>query len=98
MKYYIVNNCDRPCMRHVTVKRGDKFYYLHHELQNHGAMTPQHPTSLMEFGFEVEELPGGLLFKKTGHSVAVYYGGGRRHWQGETRFVLPYYKGEEKNE
>ncbi len=96
MKYYIINDIDRPCMRHVTVKRGDKFYYLSPYLRSSRGMELKHPTSLSAFGFEVEELPGGILFKKIWHSVAIYYDGRSRKWQGETRFVLPYYKGEEE--
>ena len=101
MKYYIVNDTDRPYMRHVAVKRDGKFYYLHYSLRNFGPVGGLFATTLKDFGFEAEEIEGGVLFRKTRDSVAVYYDGSPRKWQGKTMFMLPYYKetkGEEKNE
>jgi len=93
MDYYIVNHCDRPYPRHVTVAEGDNLRYLHPSLKTFPTMQKRPgSTSMKDFGFEVEEINGGIIFTQVRPSIATYPDGRPRKWQGEKRFILPYPK------
>lgn len=90
MKYYIVNEYDRPDGERIAEKRENgKFYYMHPSLRNvkqfHG-MTPTNPTPIEDFGIVWSVVDGVFHGKLTNPSIATYKDGKPRRWQGWEEF------------
>jgi hypothetical protein len=95
MKYYIVNEFDRPYERHVAVEHKGKLYYLQRvtepDMKIYDGMDMDRATPIEDFGITVrEEKQGrrlvGVYFTRTGESTAKYKDGKPRRWQGEDVF------------
>ena len=95
-KFAIMNCADRPCGGLVAEWIPEIGYCYNpqaipgfeHRKQFNG-MTPPHPAAIEDFGFEVTEYADYYDFHKVRESVATYYDGKPREWQGETSFTLP---------
>lgn len=94
-EFFIINDMDKPCERHVVQKIGPHQYkYLHPDLANWNIMEDSKMTTNMkDFGFSVTIEGNRVHFRQTGLSCAKYYDGSPRQWQGEDEFVLLYQPG-----
>ena len=85
MKYFIVNECDRPCAEHVAVEVDGKLFYIHPKLRHWAGMDSSASVSMEAFGFDVEEntpSEGFVTFTRNRDSVACYpQSGSPRDWQ-----------------
>lgn len=93
-KYAIVNEIDCPDSRHVTQVIDGKHYYmsraLDEGLKQYDGMTPDRPTFLEDFGFDIAEREFQVDFElNAGNRTSAYRNGGPRYWQGEKSFSLP---------
>jgi hypothetical protein len=87
LKYFIVNDMDRPNKRCVTVKLKEGYFcYLDRSFKEYDGMNPNKPTPLEEFGFDIKEEDGAIFFKRVKESTAKYKDGKCRPWQGEDEF------------
>ena len=91
MKFYIVNEYDRPCERLLAVNKGDQLYYIHpafekaHEGYRRG-MSNSCATPIEDFGVELKVENGKIHGEKRRESKASYPRGGTRQWQGSLSF------------
>jgi hypothetical protein len=98
MKYYIVNEIDRPYERLVAGEYNGKLYYLsralEHDLKNCDGMGLDCATPMEDFGFDVSENDNSVVFNLN-HPSKVKYKSVRtgeeiiRPWQGMKDFSLP---------
>lgn len=96
MKYYIVNDIDRPCERLVAVELDGKLNYLDRSLRRYDSMGMGKATPMEDFGFTVTEKDSMVTFEMTSHSRATYPDGRIRQWQGNERmFTLPIFMGKD---
>lgn len=93
LKFYIVNEFDRPSARHITIKGKDgKFYYIHPDLRHWNEMVPTNPTPLEDFGIAMDMLMGNdhIHGKQGSPSVATYEDGRPRQWQDSEEFYFQF--------
>jgi len=94
MEFYIVNEFDKPCPRHVTQLIGDsRLDYIHTDLRGwekkNGVMVlSNESTNLKDFGFTVRINQNMAIFTQTSESIATYCDGTPRRWQDTTNFQL----------
>lgn len=84
-RFFILNDCDRPCKENIAELRGDGKYYYIHPCQKGffpKGLRARTPTSLEEFGLNVKLENGWLSATITGVSQAKYEDGISRKWQG----------------
>ena len=90
--FWIVNDTDRPCERHLAERGTDgKFYYVHPTLRDEKAyhgMTPADPTPVEAFGLRVDVKEGKLMgmMDASVERCATYQDGRPRRWQGSREF------------
>lgn len=100
-RFFIMNDFDRPDQEHVVERfSGQKAAYIHPRLRNWNDnngyfQINEKCTDIEDFGFSIDiyENPdtgveNKAVFCKTRPSVATYYDGRPRHWQGDTNFAL----------
>lgn len=91
--FIILNDTDKPHPRNIVEVIVGKCFYIHPDNTFQKSLGriedwPNH-TLLRDFGvFPVEDLHGGLMFKKTKPSTARYTDGGHRDWQGPQKFIV----------
>ena len=91
MKFYIVNDCDRPDERHITqlMPDGVSIEYIHEGLRDWGIMKSSSKNTPMEdFGFDFVINGLFVTFSKARDSAACYPDGKHRKWQGRDNFIL----------
>lgn len=90
MKFYIVNDVDRPCERLLAYDNNEWLYYFDEELSErykHG-FSKERATPVEAFGMKVTETGNHYIFEKICSSFAKYNDGSTREWQDETFFTL----------
>ena len=96
-RFYIVNDIDKPCKRHVTqqINKEGVLMYLDKELQSlYKLKLNKRSTSLKDFGFDYEiDMESGIVkFVMSNDSIAEYPDGKTRKWQDKTEFECELYK------
>lgn len=91
-RFYIVNECDRPCARLIAERIQDgKLSYINTELRKqYPSMSMKYATPLESFGIEFIISGGFLIGGLIRDSKAKYRDGGARHWQGGDSFCVEY--------
>lgn len=95
-RFAIVNEIDRPYPRLVAEKVNGKYYYMNRATDKYlksYEMQPDNPTNIKDFGFEITDNGDTVIFTKVRPSIATYYDGRIREWNGdgaeENNFILP---------
>ena len=87
MKFYIVNNADRPCPELVAYETKDgNLNYLDSTKSAYNGMPKDRATPIEDFGITVTIGDQSIHFNKERKSRAAYYDGTPRNWQGECEF------------
>jgi len=98
MKYYIVNEFDRPYERHVAGEYNGKLYYLSRalepEMKQYDGMANDRATPMEDFGFSIAENENSVVFNLINSSKVKYKSAKTgeeiiRRWQGMMNFSLP---------
>lgn len=96
-RFAIVNDSDAPNKTMVAQYiDGLGYCYMDRHGENkykrrYDGMQARRPTSMEDFGFEVEALEFQVNFQRTGPSRAVYNDGRPREWQDRNvKFALPF--------
>jgi hypothetical protein len=98
MKYYIVNEFDRPYERLVAGECNGKLYYLSRALEpglkEYDGMELDRATPMEDFGFDTSENDNSAIFDLVRMSKAEYKSARTgekaiRPWQGMQNFSLP---------
>ena len=88
MKFFIVNDCDRPQASLVAYMRKDgRLNYLDRSKKSYDGMGAERATPIDDFGFETRIVANIIQFVKFCGSGAKYYDGSPRDWQGEHMFL-----------
>lgn len=96
-RFAIINTCDAPQRRMVCeYLDGVGYCYMARAMEPHlkmyDGMNPERPTSLEDFGFDIEISNNEALFRRTRTWVATYEDGMPRKWQDRVypfEFSLP---------
>lgn len=88
--FYIVNDFDKPDKKHIVIDIGDnRCEYIHPDLESWGWLNLDSDAStLVDFGFNIQEKDGTFYFNLENDSVIKYSDGNIRHWQGEKSFSI----------
>lgn len=98
MKYYIVNEFDRPYERLVAGEYNGKLYYLSRALEpglkQYDGMGLDSATLMEDFGFDISENDNSVIFDLVRMSKVEYRSArigekAIRPWQGMENFSLP---------
>lgn len=81
-QFGIVNSMDRPCLRLIVIKLGDKCYYICDRVTQRGGMSCDEFVPLDDFGVEVNFFQNTVACKQVCDSRARYPDGRPRDWQG----------------
>lgn len=89
MKFFIINDFDRPHEKLVMAEYGDCLRYIHAENKECAPLyKPKDATPIEEFGFDVFVSDNVVKFKKARESTATYRDGRPRRWQGSLEFEI----------
>jgi hypothetical protein len=88
MKFYIVNDLDKPHPPLVAYETLEgNLNYLDRSKKQYDGMEKDRATSIEDFGFEVRFLDNVVIFQQCGKSIAAYADGRPREWQGGRMFA-----------
>ena len=90
-RFYIVNECDRPCETLIAEEVNESLYYIHPEHAGYGPMSVLTKTPVEDFGIDLIIIDDNTLqgHLTTRDGTASYTNGRRRSWQGSCVFEFP---------